>query len=350
MKPVLLYTTLVLGTVACTSEDSLTQPGTAAEPSLAAAATAASSWRTRAAYPGRGTWEGFLAMAPNAAGQSIVYYLGGEPRTEEEAVDGKPVKAYNVATNTWTTKAARVEVWLTNGAGKIGSRIYYSGGLSMEDDFRHELFQTSEVWAYDYLSDRMIPKAGLPIISGEGVTGVIGDKLYVLPGTCSTLSFPDPGYCSTARTRRFFRYDPRANRWASRPWAPHNHARGAAGVIQGKLYVVGGDYGGDATTALDMYDPATNKWTTLAPIPTAGPAIGAVRSGKFFVIVGNAGGNLRSYEYAPSTNVWKARVAPAFAHDGVVRVTRDGSTHLVAAGGVRELAPNTPEASELYTP
>jgi Kelch motif protein len=344
MKPVLLYTTLVLGAVACTSEDSPTQPGTAEEPSLAAAATAASGWSTRAAYPGRGLKEGSLAMVLNAAGQSIVYYLGGTDRGPE----GKPVKAYNVATNTWTTKAAKVHVWLSNGAGKIGSRIYYSGGLAYdEDDFRHELFQTSAMWAYDYTSDRMIPKAGLPIISGEGVTGVIGDKLYVLPGICSTLSFPDPGYCSRPRTRRFFRYDPRTNRWVSRPWAPHYHARGAAGVIQGKLYVVGGDYWGDATADLDMYDPATNKWTTLAPIPTAGPAIGAVRSGKFFVIVGNSDGNLRSYEYTPGTNVWKARVAPAFAHDGVVRVTRNGSTHLLAVGGHGFDIPN---ASELYTP
>jgi hypothetical protein len=95
-----------------------------------------------------------------------------------------------------------------------------------------------------------------------------------------------------------------------------------------------------------MYDPATNRWMTLAPIPTAGPAIGAVLSGKFFVIVGSSDGELRSYEYTPSTNVWKARAAPAFAHDGVVRVTLGGSSHLLAVGRVNR-GLNTP--SELYT-
>jgi hypothetical protein len=345
MKRVPLYATLVLGAVACTSEDSPTQPGTPGEATLAAAATAANSWTSRAAYPGTITFEGFLAMAPNAAGQSIVYYLGGNPRTEEESFLGKPVKAYNVATNTWTTKAARVDVWLSNGAGKIGSRIYYSGGLSTQNDFRHELFYTDAVWAYDYTSDRMIGKAGLPIVSGAGVSGVIGDKLYVLPGICSTIYFPDPGYCSKGANRRLFRYDPAANRWVARRWAPHNHAGGAAGVIQGKFYVVGGAYGG-ANANLDMYDPATNTWKTLAPIPTGGPAIGAVLSGKFFVIVGSSDGNLRSYEYTPSTNVWKARAAPAFAHDGVVRVTLDGSIYLLAVG--RYAANN--HASELYSP
>jgi hypothetical protein len=119
-------------------------------------------------------------------------------------------------------------------------------------------------------------------------------------------------------------------------------------VIQDKLYVVGGTNPstGIATADLDMYDPATNRWTTLAPIPTAGPAIGAVLSGKFFVIVGSSDGDLRSYEYTPSTNVWKARAAPAFAHDGVVRVTLGGSSHLLAVGRVHGVTPNP---SELYT-
>lgn len=346
MKLVLLYSTLVLVAVACTAEDSPTQPGISTEPS-SAAATAANSWSSRAAYPGELTFEGFLATAPNAAGQSIVYLLGGTPRSEEEAVSGKQVKAFNVATNSWTTNASRVELSSTNGAGKIGSRIYFSGGVGMDDDFMHENFITNAVWAYDYSSDRMIPKASLPIRSAAGVSGVIGDKLYVLPGICDTIDFPAPGYCSDERTRRFFRYDPVTDRWAARPWAPHFHARGAAGVIQGKLYVVGGDYfGRDASANLDMYDPATNKWTTLAPIPTSGPAIGAVIGGKFFVIVEPSLGELRSYDYTPSTNVWRSRAAPAFAHDGVVRVRLDGTEYLFAAGDGHGFGSN---ASELYT-
>jgi Kelch motif len=350
MKPVTLSATLVLGAVACTSEDSPTQPGTAEMPS-AAVASAANSWSNRAAYPGRVTTKGFLAMAPNAAGQSIVYYLGGEPLTEDEAVNGKRVKAYNVATNTWTTKAAGVEVWGTNGAAKLGSSIYFSGGTYMDDSFEHELFDTDEVWAYDYTGDRMIRKASLPIVSADGVSGVIGDKLYVLPGSCSTQFFPEPGYCSRADTRRFFRYDPAVNRWVGRPWAPHNHALGAAGVIQGKLYVVGGvnPRTGTASADLDRYDPVTNKWTTLAPIPTAGRAIGAVIGGKLFVIVQPTVGERRSYDYTPSTNVWRSRAAPKLAHDGVVRVTLGGTEHLLAAGDADRSQDNIPNASELYT-
>lgn len=121
-------------------------------------------------------------------------------------------------------------------------------------------------------------------------------------------------------------------------------------MIAGKLYVVGG--GGHfqrATAELDVYDPATNSWKTLAPIPTAGPAIGTVIAGKLFVITGTIDGLLQSYEYSPSTNVWKRRAAPSRAHDGVVRVTLDGSSHLLAVGGGHGIENDTPNASELYT-
>src|SRR3982750_4813326 len=118
MKPVLFYSTLVVVALGCTSEDNLSQPTAPGEPLAAAAAGAANSWSTQAAYPGMARKQGSLAMAPNAAGQSMVYYLGGY----DGRPGGTPVEAYNVTTNAWTTKMARVNRWLSNGAGKIGSK------------------------------------------------------------------------------------------------------------------------------------------------------------------------------------------------------------------------------------
>jgi hypothetical protein len=99
-----------------------------------------------------------------------------------------------------------------------------------------------------------------------------------------------------------------------------------------------------------MYDPVTNKWMTLASIPTAGPAIGAVIGGKLFVIVTASNGERRSYDYTPGTNVWRSRSAPNLKHDGVVRVTLNGTGHLFAAGDADRFEDNIPNASELYTP
>jgi hypothetical protein len=157
-------------------------------------------------------------------------------------------------------------------------------------------------------------------------------------------TFHGPGTCLTALTRRFFRYDPATNRLVTRPWAPHFHAEGAAGVIDGKLYVVGG-----ASRELDVYDPVANRWTTRAPIPAAGRAIGAAMAGRFFVIVGSHLFDQQMYEYNPKTNLWRSRARPRWAHDGVVRVKLGGTEHLLAAGGGHGSGTEYPNESELYT-
>ncbi|HYF38783.1 MAG TPA: hypothetical protein VD930_03760, partial [Gemmatimonadales bacterium] len=59
--------------------------------------------------------------------------------------------------------------------------------------------------------------------------------------------------------------------------------------------------------------------------------------------------DLQSYEYNPSTNVWRSRARPKWSHDGVVRVTLDGSAHLVAVGGGHGSGTEYPNESEIYT-
>jgi N-acetylneuraminic acid mutarotase len=282
-------------------------------------------------------------MAPNSAGQPIVYRFGG---TDGAGGTGFPVHAYNAATNAWTTKVSRVGVFNSNGVGKIGSKLYFSGGYN---EVETPPSFTNLFWAYDYSRDRMIRKADLPIFSAEGVTGVIDGKLYVLPGACSGDRYPNPGYCAEEPTRRFFRYDPATNTWLGRRSAPHFHRGGAGGVINGKFYVAGGFKGFQPVADLDVYDPATNTWRTLAPIPTAGKAIGAVLQGKLFVI-SQSGSTLHTYAYNPGTNTWKTRASPRWGHDGVARVTIDGRSYLVAVGGSHGPDGDIPNDSEQYTP
>jgi N-acetylneuraminic acid mutarotase len=108
-----------------------------------------------------------------------------------------------------------------------------------------------------------------------------------------------------------------------------------------KFYVAGGFNNFDGLAYLDVYDPATNTWSTLAPVPQAGRLIGAVLGGKLFVISGS-GTERRAYAYNPGNNTWKTRAAPKWDHDTLVWVTLDGLPYLLAVGG--------PNDSELYTP
>jgi N-acetylneuraminic acid mutarotase len=111
-------------------------------------------------------------------------------------------------------------------------------------------------------------------------------------------------------------------------------------MLGGKLYVAGGIGDGSEPVAhLDVYDPKTDQWRTLAPLPTPGAASGAMLQGRFFVVVGTATG-ARAYAYNPATNRWQAKASPDF-QGSMVRVTIDGRPHLFMASGTR---------SALYTP
>jgi hypothetical protein len=331
--PMLTFSMLALA--ACGETTTPTQPDMAGNPEPAALSLAAANTWTPRAGPVFDQYTGnySLGMAPNSAGQSIVYTFGSV--SGDDGATGGRVQAYNVSTNTWKFMAAVARIYNPNGIGKIGNKLYFSGGFieggGLPDASR-------ELWAYDYSKDLMIRKAPLPIFSAEGVSGVIDGKLYVLPGACNGNGYPNAGYCVEEQTRRFYRYDPVTNSWVTRRAAPNFHRRGAAAVIDGKLYVAGGIAGFDTpVAALDVYDPTTNTWRTLAPMPKGGGAAGAGLQGQFYVVVGG-----QTYAYNRATNQWKTRAAaPSGGFGSVTRVTRDGNSYLFMATG---------NQSWLYTP
>ncbi len=193
----------------------------------------------------------------------------------------------------------------------------------------------------------------MPKYTADGVTGVIGDKLYVLPAPVPGTAGRSRVTANTSPIRQLYRYDPGTNAWTTLARSPNFHKSGARGVINGKFYVAGGLNNFTATAYLDVYDPATNTWRTRAPVPIAGPLIGAALGGKLYVI-GRSGGVLRAYAYNPGTNTWQIRAAPKWDHDALVQVTLDGRSHLLAVGGVHGPYINgiipIPNDTELYTP
>jgi hypothetical protein len=342
-----LSATLVLVISACTSEETPTEPGSVGNPAPAAPspALASNTWTAKPPRPGTPLVGSSAGVTTNAAGQSVVYVFGG---TDGAGGSGFPTSAYDVSTNTWTGLGSDVYVFHSNGVGNIGGKLYFSGG---NDYGTGTLTTATQVWAYDPAANLLTKKADMPKATAEGVTGVINDKLYVLPGLCSGDLYPDPRYCAEEPIRQLYRYNPAANTWTKQRAAPHFHRVGAAGVIGGKLYVAGGfiNPSFDPTTALDVYDPATNTWVTRASVPTAGAAIGTAVQGKLFVIV-NSGTGLKAYLYDPAVNTWKARAAPTWGHDALVKVTFEGHPALLGVGGTHGADGDIPNDTELYTP
>ena len=228
--------------------DTATQPETGGElkPSAQLALLVSNTWTTRSAAPGALVGRS-AGMVPNSSGQSIVYTFGG---TDNEGLAGVSISAYNVATNTWTSKGfePRVPVFNTNGVGRIGNTLYFSGGRDYNNGYDAIV---SGFWAYNAATNTLTQKASMPKATAEGVTGVIDGKLYVLPGMCSFDNYPAPGYCETEPFRRLFRYNPVTNNWATKRPARHYHRHGAGGVINGKFYVAG-----ESTTFRGLWLPS----------------------------------------------------------------------------------------------
>jgi hypothetical protein len=342
-----------LALTACAEDRSPTQPESGTEPASAgslAAALAPNTWTLKAAPPNWAFVNGLSAgVVPDASGQSVVYTLGGR---DDDGGCGANILTYKIGTNTWASKGfePRVYVYNSNGVGKIGNTLYISGGESYCGGSGHIDGGFS---AYNPATNTLTGKATPPKLTAAGVTGVIDGKLYVLPGRCSTDYYPNQYYCVSEPIRTLFRYSPTTNFWSWKRPAPHYHPNGAGGVINGKFYVAGGSNnfsGGADVAALDRYDPTTDTWTTLAPLPTAGSARGAVIQGKLFVVVRTSTWR-RAYAYDPATNKWTPRTAPRYDHDDIVPITWGGKPFLLGVGG---LHPHDPyyevNATEVYAP
>jgi len=135
------------------------------------------------------------------------------------------------------------------------------------------------------------------------VAGVVNNKIYAIGGLNSG------NYLTTVEE-----YNPATNTWTNcgtpapgNACTPMPTARSylAYGVVNNKIYAIGRWNGSSYyLNIVEEYDPATNTWMAKAPMPTGrgGLAVGVVNN-KVYAIGG--GGTLPTVEeYNPLTNTW----------------------------------------------
>ena len=177
--------------------------------------------------------------------------------------------------------------------------------------------------------------APVPVLDAGGAA--LDGKLYVVAGKTSS------GHRNAVDV-----YDAAAGTWGSAaPLAGIAVENPAVVAHQGKLYAFGGSpqpFAGSVRNAA-VYDPAANKWTTLAPMITGRTgANAAVIDGKIYVVGGMdaAGASLSSVEvYDPATNAWSSAPAMSTRRDNPGVVAIDGKLY-VFGGRTRNADASTP--------
>ncbi len=151
--------------------------------------------------------------------------------------------------------------------------------------------------------------APAPTKRTEVAAATLGEKIYVVGG------FEKPSLGNVlnfAITPSVEMYDPATDRWASKAPLPVGLHHVGIGVAGGRLYVIGG-YSKSGLSVWNpvatvyAYDPTTDSWTERASMPTARGALSVTEhDGKLYALGGydRKANNAQVEVYDPLHNVW----------------------------------------------
>lgn len=243
-------------------------------------------------------------------------------------------EVYDPATNTWTTKTPMPTARLSHAAAAIGGKIYMVGGqiattlpvlpTATSLGINGVYADTAINEEYDPVADTWTTKAPMPTARRNLSAEVINGKLYALGGHGPNL---------TGGVRQIYanneEYDPATNAWTTKAPMPTARRSFAVGVVNGKLYAMGGRADNQVAPNYatiygvnEEYDPVANTWAIKAPMPEprTGFAAGAI-NGKIYAVGGwGTFNNIKlatSAVYDPVANQWASKADMPMHYSGI---------------------------------
>jgi N-acetylneuraminic acid mutarotase len=278
-----------------------------------------------------------------AAGGKLQVFGGLAPGWKPRGL----VFEYDPAADRWTKKKPMALPSHHVAVTELGGKVYAFGGFVPPAAGPPAWVPIDNAWEYDPAADTWKALAPMPTKRGSPVAAAVGGKIYVIGGA-STHPGSTESAVHPARPHRALgtveEYDPAANTWRARSPMPTARNHAAIGVVNGKIYVIGGRVGAafigvaSNTDVVEEYDPATDQWGAIkARMPTARSAVAwGVHGGKVYV----AGGEFqddrlmaafRALEaYDPATNRWTALPRMPVPRHGLAGAVIGNRLHLVS--------------------
>ena len=184
------------------------------------------------------------------------------------------VYEFDPATSKWTKRKPMAlpahHLALTEYRGKI----YVFGGFTAGTvDGLAAWTPIDNAFEYDPIKDSWRALAPMPTKRGAAVAATVGNKMYVIGGVTTAPGATNPAIRPNTPQRvlgTIQEYDPESNTWRERATMPTPRNHTAAGVVNGKIYVIGGRIG----AALSRLPRISPMWKRTIQQLTPGAPIG----------------------------------------------------------------------------
>jgi len=265
------------------------------------------------------------------------------------------VVEYDPATDKWTKKKNMPVLTHHVATAEHNGKIYIIGGFVKPASGPTAWQPVDNLWEYDPAADSWKALAPMPTKRGSPNAAVVNGRIYVIGGAGLSPGSKDAAL-HPARPQRVLGtnevYDIAANKWETKSPMPTTRNHAAAGVVNNKIYIIGGRVGNafitraSNTDIVEEYDPATDEWGSLkAPMPTARSASAwGTYKGRIYVAGGEVrtdrfSGTFRAVEaYEPATNRWFTLPPMEVARHGLAGDIVGARLHLVS-GNVQSGGP-----------
>jgi len=306
---------------------------------LPATAQAQGKWTKLATFP-----EPAEELLGVAAGGKMYVFCGLAPGWKPIGM----VYEYDPATDKWSKKKPMPLLSHHVAFTEYRGKIYAFGGFVYPASGPAAWVPVDNAWEYDPAADSWKALAPMPTKRGSPVAAVVGDRIYVIggatlpPGSKEPAVHPARPHLSVGAVEE---YDPAANTWRARTSmpTPRNHA--TVGVVNGKIYVIGGRVGGAFITSgssnvdvVEEYDPAADAWgPPRAKMPSARSAMASgVYEGRIYVTGGEGQDAQRMYTfraleaYDPAANTWSILPSLPVSRHGLAGAVVGNRLHMVS--------------------
>jgi N-acetylneuraminic acid mutarotase len=234
-----------------------------------------------------------VAVAENGG---KIYVFGGGVQKQAGGSAWVPANnawEYDPAADTWKALAAMPTARLAAVAVAAGGKIYVMGGAgnfpskegqALDPNTAHRVFDLNQ--AYDPATNSRTTKQTMPTPRSSMFAGVVGGKIYLIGGRLAS-AFATTG----SATDIVEEYDPATNHWGFlKDRMPTPRDEGVSGVYNNKIYVAGGEsvtgLNNSVSRAFEAYDPAANSWRELGNMPLARYGVAGGMIGNRMLIVG----------------------------------------------------------------